>query len=423
MEKIVLEIIEKEGINNEFLSEYWKFVDEKKFKFTFKGKSLIEKYKLENNRDLSEMVAEAGSLLVKILKDCNKCYADFYISNRANFNNFKIQVLHHDIVCHECKNIRINKRVKKLISEIEEHECEVNNENFEIKELNYLEKIYLHLLIENYKKSLFVDEWRASNVLINSGNNTLVRRIIQKGYIKDVKGCPSCYINKTFLYSQFVENKNEFSEELKSKIELILKNNYNYYSEIIVPEKFNNIDHFMVELYSDIINNSNLTIDEVRELEEIIFNQRFSDVYRLIALVCKENAITCKKDSALEYEVSRMIKKYNLEVIYFSLNYCAMRTTSKLYVAEKLSESNLNYDNPNLYRDLLSRRIDYLDGLIRSENCEKDKLYSRSLPYGWVDSEIEVFINTYIVDGFQRWSKFTPNEILKIILEKKNVNF
>ncbi len=64
----------------------------------------------------------------------------------------------------------------------------------------------------------------------------------------------------------------------------------------------------------------------------------------------------------------------------------------------------------------ISARIDKLD---KSDNVE---LYSKSLPYGWVDSEEELFINSYIIESDKRWSKYTPKEILNMLLSKKNFN-
>ena len=84
---------------------------------------------------------------------------------------------------------------------------------------------------------------------------------------------------------------------------------------------------------------------------------------------------------------------------------------------EKLLDTKFDFKKNYVFRYEISARIDKLD---KNDNVE---LYSKSLPYDWVDSEIEVIINTYIIESFQRWSKFTPNEILKIILEKKNINF
>lgn len=93
MKKIVLEIIEKDGVDKELLFDYWKFLDEMKFDFAFTAKFLINKYNLESYEDLSGRVTDAGSLLVKKLKDCNKCYAEFPFLHRAYFKNLKLTLL------------------------------------------------------------------------------------------------------------------------------------------------------------------------------------------------------------------------------------------------------------------------------------------------------------------------------------------
>lgn len=171
----------------------------------------------------------------------------------------------------------------------------------------------------------------------------------------------------------------------------------------------------MVEIYSSIIN-ANITISDVKEIEEFILNQRFFDIYRLVSLVCEKNSIPWKKDNAFDYEVFRMAEKYNLEVIFNILNYCAKNATSQLYKMEKLSDSKFVFKKNYVFRYEIASRIDKLD---KNENIE---LYSQSIPYGWVDSEEELFINAYIFESDKKWSKYTPKEILNIFLRKKNFN-
>ncbi|MFP0548791.1 hypothetical protein ACLDXX_09430 [Acinetobacter baumannii] len=101
MKTKILEVIEKQDGNTELLLDYWKFVDEIKFDFVFTAKFLINKFNLEGYDDLSERVADAGSLLIKKLKDCNNCYADFVFCNRANFKNLKLKILREEALLHK----------------------------------------------------------------------------------------------------------------------------------------------------------------------------------------------------------------------------------------------------------------------------------------------------------------------------------
>lgn len=72
MKTKILEVIEKQDGNTELLLDYWKFVDEIKFDFVFTAKFLINKFNLEGYDDLSERVADAGSLLIKKWLCCTK---------------------------------------------------------------------------------------------------------------------------------------------------------------------------------------------------------------------------------------------------------------------------------------------------------------------------------------------------------------
>lgn len=72
--------------------------------------------------------------------------------------------------------------------------------------------------------------------------------------------------------------------------------NFDYHCKIVVPEKINDIDSWLIEIYSNIIN-ANITVNDVKEIEEFILNQRFFDIYRLVGLVCEKNSIPWKKDN------------------------------------------------------------------------------------------------------------------------------
>src|SRR5690606_12349536 len=136
--------------------------------------------------------------------------------------------------------------------------------------------------------------------------------------------------------------------------------NFDYHCEIVVPEKYNDIDSWLIEIYSNIIN-ANITINDVEEIEEFILNQRFFDIYRLVDLVCEKNSIPWKKDNAFDYEISRMIGKYNLEVIFNILNYCAKNATSQLYKMEKFLDTKFDFKKNYVFRYEISARIDKLD--------------------------------------------------------------
>ena len=49
--------------------------------------------------------------------------------------------------------------------------------------------------------------------------------------------------------------------------------------------------------------------------------------------------------------------------------------------------------------------MDYLE-----RKNEKHK-HPRPLPLDWVTSEIELFVSMNIIKGYQKWEKYTPEEI------------
>ncbi|MFC3171940.1 hypothetical protein ACFOGQ_13490 [Acinetobacter vivianii] len=188
MERILLEIVEKNDANKELLQDYWLFKDTIKFDFVFTAKSLIYKYNLDDYTDLTKKIINAGRLFVRRLKDCKKCYIEFSIEDRAHFKNSKITILNEIFICYDCRKVRNNKKVNSLISDIKNHNCRVDGGSQELIKLSYIERIYLYILIENYKNN-FPSEWRALSALNYSESQYLIKNIIEKGYIKELEYC------------------------------------------------------------------------------------------------------------------------------------------------------------------------------------------------------------------------------------------
>lgn len=415
MEKIILELVVENSTKKELLQDYWNFKDKIKFDFIYTAKSLIYKYNLENYEELRKNIIKEGFLLVKRIKDCKKCYAEFNIKDRAHFKQLKMKILDDIIICYDCKRIKNNKRVKVLISEIEKHNCRVNEASIELLKMSYIEKIYLYILIENYKKN-FSSEWCGLSVLNYKEGQHVVRNLIQKGYIKEEKYCNFCYTNRKELFNLSMQNKNMIEESLIKELKKYLALNFNYHCNIVIPHDFESIESWMSEVYLDIFR-TKVTVGDIKEVESFIINKRLYEVYKLINLVCEKNSIPWLKDSKFDFEVLRMIQKYNLEVIYNILNYCAGKATSRLYLIEKSKGNKYLFQEKHIYRLEVSFMF---EKLIKSDN---PILYTKNLPYNWVFSEEELFINTYIIGGDQKWCKYTPKEILSMWLKKTNCDF
>jgi hypothetical protein len=415
MEKILLELVEKNSTKKELLQDYWNFKDDIQFDFTFTAKFLIYKYNLENYEDLTKNIIEAGFLLFKRIKDCRRCYAEFNIDDRAHFKRSKMKILNDIIICDDCKKTQNNKKVKALIYEIKNHNCRLNEEGSELLKLSYIEKIYLYILIENYKKN-FSSEWHSLSVLNYKEGQYVVRNIIEKGYVKEFKYCNLCYTNRKELFNLYMQDKNMIEETLIKELKSYLKLNFDYHCQIVIPQDFESIESWMSEVYSDIFK-TKVTIEDVKEIESFIINKRFNEVYKLINLVCEKNSIPWLKDNKFDFEVLRMIRTYNLEVIYNILNYCVGKATSRLYLIEKSKDDKSCFQEKHIYRQEVSFMF---EKLLKSDY---PVLYTKKLPCNWVLSEEELFVNTYIIEGDQKWCKYTPQEILNMWLKKTNFYF
>lgn len=90
-------------------------------------------------------------------------------------------------------------------------------------------------------------------------------------------------------------------------------------------------------------------------------------------------------------------------------------TASKLYDLSNSSVSNANFIKENIYANKIASYLDKLE-----KNNEKPK-YPRLLPENWTYSEIELFVSAHIIGDYEKWEKYTPDEILNFWIESTDM--
>lgn len=140
------------------------------------------------------------------MKDCKKCYIEFNIEDRAHFKNSKITILNEIFICYDCRKVRNNKKVNSLIYDIKNHNSRVGEGSQELIKLSYIERIYLYILIVNYRKN-FPSEWNPLSISSDAEDKYLIKNIIEKGYIKELEHCNFCYTRKLELYTLPIQEK------------------------------------------------------------------------------------------------------------------------------------------------------------------------------------------------------------------------
>ena len=188
-----------------------------------------------------------------------------------------------------------------------------------------------------------------------------------------------------------------------------LKLNFKSKMKVVIPEKFEDLDSWVEELYQEIIKAKPL-VEDCKEIESFIINKRLAEVYILLDFICEMKKIPIRKNNALEIDLIRMLRKYNLNEIYSLLNYQSTMAASRLYEIEH-SNSSGNWHQDMVFGVKISSSIDYLE----SKN-QKPK-YPKLLPENWNYSEVELFISANVIGNYEKWEKFTPSEILALWLQ------
>lgn len=148
MENIKFEIISEDVVTPELLLDYWKFAEKRRFELTIKD--MLEKYNIQTPSILAKDVGKIGFLQVSRLKDCCKCYDKRKFHIRSDFNYFIDRVKSSDNKCIECLNKKNIKIAQEIFHYYKENYISSKPKLVQDKELSYLEKIHMFLLIINY---------------------------------------------------------------------------------------------------------------------------------------------------------------------------------------------------------------------------------------------------------------------------------
>lgn len=424
MKKGTFEIVENlncENFNRNLLYDYWEFSDITKRKFTHTVKDLLIKHNFRTTDRLEKILKKSGYLVCTKILDCGNCHKIFkiYLRNEINFDRrFHAGV---DLNCQECKNEIIKNEISEVLCNFENilstfQEAEIQEPT---QPLTYLEKIFLYVLLVNEEKNYsgIIENltWNSFKEVEANGVEYILKKIIDKGYIYKIKECIEG-VNaqnklRTFnwFHSELIDIASQYA------VQTYLKINFNSQIKVSIPQVFNNIEDWIGKLFTE-IQNSNIDISEFKEIEKFVLNKRLKEVYALVGLICQKRNIPIKKNNAFEHDLVRMIKKYDLQHIYSLLSYQANMTTSKLYNLENSNDSDANFIKENIYANKIATYLDKLD-----KDNEKPK-YPRSLPENWTYSEVELFISANIIGNYERWDKFTPNEILALWIEAKGID-
>jgi hypothetical protein len=382
---------EYKDFNLDMLNDYWDFSDFDNLKFNHTIKSLLDRYNLRTPDKLERIVKNSGYIIIYELMDCERCIKEIKILKRRDIDFKKDNRIIRELKCYPCKKNKAEDSIKlhlknfiELISLKENVEFSSPN-----SELTYLENIFLYVLVTKstiIKESISLNEWNLFNEIEADGFSDIINRLIKKGYIFITNQYDNIIKKQHELHMLKLEFECYIEDKIKKEVTKYLSLNFRAEIKIIIPQKINNLEQWVEELYKNILNYE-LNIDDYKEIKNYLDTKRLVEVYCLLDEICSRKKIPIKKNNALEFNLRRMVSKFNLNEIYSLLIYQANKTMSKLYEVENI----YNYDNKFVKEPQFNLKISsYLDYL--EERNEKPK-YSRALPEDWNYSDVELFVS------------------------------
>lgn len=401
-----------ENCNSNLLEDYWDFSDFEKRKYTYSVASIGSKYNI-GKHEVGMEIKSHGYIETKALMNCGVCYISVKAYSRNEYLNVK-KGINPQFTCEVCllKNVkdvseylirRFNELVpKKIISKKEQPS----------QALSYLESILIYILLTqsvlNEKGCITEFSWQRFKELEAVGLQDVVFRLFDKGFVS---------INELFLDNEelyeVVEGANLISNEyiqyldfeFKKKLIEISSIDFSNSIHINLPDKVDNVEFWVEEIYHEIIN-SKLTLQDCAEIETYVMTKRLMEVYELLDYACNHWNVPVVKSSALEFELLRMVSIFNLNDCFAIVFYQAKETSALLNKMRSDDINQYRFTKMHLFRVKISSYIDHLE-----RKNEKPK-YSRPLPMEWITSEVELFVSMNIIKGYQKWEKLMPKEIV-----------
>lgn len=417
----LIENSDYEYFNQEMLHDYWSFRDVEQRKFTYTVKALLTKYDIKTQDKLARIIRHSGHLGFKKLLDCKKCYKTFKISARKEIDFDTSRWFRMQLICENCRKLADELHMKEYLVEFKQSipvDQQIENQP-PTAELKYLEKIFLYSLLTNVKivgkNSIPPQDWNTFKEVEANGLPYILKNLMEKGYIVNINQYDIFKEKQDDLRKLYNKSDRQLSNELKDEVNYYLRLSFNSEVNVEIPKDFNSFDDWIEKLYEEIIEEK-LLVSDYKELEKFILNKRLLEVYSLLDYVCQLKSIPVKKNNAFELDLMRMLLKYDLQHVLAIFMYMAKQTAADLYdLSQKIFDVKLFMKEPIFGRHLAS----YLDHLERKN--EKPK-YPRQLPENWTYSEIELFVSANVIGNYEKWEKFTPNEILSLWMEAKGVD-
>ena len=390
---------ENEDFNLELFYDYWAFNDFEQHQFIYKLKELMIKYELKSINTVQKVAKKTGYLAFKKLLECGTCEKIFKIDQRREIDFDKNYWFKEKLICEKCRLKAVESQIRKYIDYFQTFLPKEKNVEiiYPTQNLTYLEKIFVYCLLckvdlnsNNTVKQL---DWDSFKAVEANGVEFVLYAIIKKGYILKIQAIDELSKKQGELRQITWKYEQHLNKELIQEVNTYLHLKFNSEITVVLPEKYQTIEDWIESLYEEIIA-SKLSIKDCKDLEKFIINKRLKEVYGLLDYVSSYRKIPVKKNNALELDLIRMLKKFDLQHILSLLYYQGKMSASRLYDLEHSEDANAKFQKDYVFGNKISSYLDYLDKV-----NEKPK-YSSSLPENWTFSEIEMFFIKHIIGNY-----------------------
>lgn len=334
-------------------------------------------------------------------------------------SNFKKQANSYGYTCESCLEAQEKKVLARFTEVLGSCTEDLYNSTFDYKELSYMEKLGLFLLLSEYHREdggpLFCDSKQFSLTGCHQTDRDFIAKFVQKGAILVIEERSEEIKTLKKEFHAIREKKFKFHE---SKQSTCLRVNYDspemetYASGMYLRfSNYSNAMELQTALYADICERK-LTKSDIEDFQYIVERSRISLLYDVARAYAEEFKFTFESSMKLDNLLKYLAKNFKLPVISNYLHQRALNVSSQL---------NQNPVPGYIKNKLFAKEIE--GHLTKAKNRGWEITFVRYLPVSVDTSLLESFTCNHFFENEFNWFDLTISEILQKWLDGVDLNF
>lgn len=385
----------------EFVHLFWRFADDEDLnRFAHTINSLNEDFsdiKIKKSQSVTKLILDLAFISCpKII--CTQCNQTIKFQFRGSLEDVNKK---ENFLCQTCQDLNLQNELTENLGFLDYfvEKVELPDSLFDINLLNYFEKIYLLIILENSNPNghFILD----SVIVSDDADQNLIISLEEKGIIFHLHSQMEI-VSNLFRHTNTIEkNIHHLDRDQRLKFALLSNKIPKLGMYLLFKENEISRESIKNQLTESLKRKNTITLDEVKGMERIIREILQNRAVTIVNFASKYYNFYSKKDEALKNVLNYATWKYSMR-----------RVCSIIYYAAKDLASNMQARDIHsaVLQHALCKKIEsYIAYLDENPNA---KVYFKDIPEKVQTTKISTFTTANIFIDVLSWDCLSGREIL-----------